>query len=33
MSYIRGSSHIWRWSRKKRARALDFCDRRLFPIW
>lgn len=33
MSYTRGSSDIWRWSHRRRARALDFSDRRLFPIW
>jgi hypothetical protein len=26
MSYVRGSSHIWRRNRRKRARALDFSD-------
>jgi len=30
MTYVRGSSDIWRWSAAKRRRALDFSDRRLF---
>ena len=30
MSYVRGSSDIYRWCPSKRARALNFSDRRLF---
>lgn len=33
MSYVRGSSDIRSYVRRRRAQALNFADRALFPIW
>jgi hypothetical protein len=33
MTYVRGSSNIHRYSRRRRAQALNFKDRERFPIW
>jgi len=30
MSYVRGSSDIWRYFRRRRAQALNFADKALF---
>lgn len=33
MTYYPGSSDVKRWNPARRAQALNFSDRRMFPIW